>query len=149
MEPPYKIWLAQTRVAREVGPCGDARVFGTSKALSLRKLCGVTGRRGRRPLRRYAGRGSLRVSIPTKGRVFWSRRGRWLIRSWLEVVFFGDMVTFAITGARSAPLRRCVSFRDDEGVVSREKIRIFGSSRTSSPTEICVEAELHGSPYGD
>ena len=83
----------------------------------------------------------------------------------MEVVFFEDMVAFAIAGARSAPLRRCVSFRDDEGtvhygdvrevgrrgrrplrdgidfrddegVVSREKIRIFGSQRMSSTTEM-------------
>ena len=98
--PPYKIWLAQTRVAREVGPCGDARVFGTSKVLSLRKLCEVTGRRGRRFLRRC-------VSF----------------RNVEGAVHYGDVRDAGRRGRR--PLRRCVSFRvaEDADSYGRRNLR--------------------------
>ena len=102
--------------SRTSTPTEMVLIFGTTKALVRARRYGFSDCRGRRPL-----------------------------RSWLEVVFFGGMVTFAIAGARSAPLRRCVSFRDvEKRRPPCDVVRIFGSPRTSTPTEMYVARVVRG-----
>ena len=78
------------------------------------------------------GRRNLRWKLVAGERLFLrdgafsGRRGRRLLRKKKFALEIGRR------GRR--PLRRCAGFRNVEGAVSREKIRIFGSSRTSTPT---------------